>query len=52
MRQFHKPEDEKRMVVILDEGLYGDWLAAPVSESREFLRQYPSDRLISEARPR
>lgn len=52
MRQFHKPEDEKRMVVILDESLYGDWLSAPVLESREFLRQYPSDGLISEARPR
>lgn len=51
MRQFHKPDDEKRMVVILGEGLNGDRLSAPVSERREFLRQYWSDCLASEARP-
>jgi len=39
------------LIVILDEGLYGDWLFAPVSASREFLRQYPSDGLFPEARP-
>lgn len=52
MRQFHKPEDEKRMVVVLDEGEYGAWLQAKVGESREFLRQYPADALKAEARPK
>lgn len=28
MRNYHKPQDEKRMVVILPRGLYGDWLNA------------------------
>ncbi|WP_017739318.1 SOS response-associated peptidase [Pseudomonas sp. CBZ-4] len=50
MRNFHRPEDEKRMVVILPKGLYADWLRAPAAESMEFMRQYPADRLCSEAR--
>lgn len=45
MRNFHKPQDEKRMVVILPRGLYGDWLKASSSESAEFMRQYPADRM-------
>lgn len=27
MKRFHRPEDEKRMVVILDPEDYGNWLA-------------------------
>lgn len=45
MRNYHKPQDEKRMVVILPRGLYGDWLKAPASDSMEFMRQYPADRM-------
>lgn len=45
MRDYHKPDDEKRMVVILPAGLYDDWLDAPANESMEFMRQYPADRL-------
>lgn len=48
MRQFHKPEDEKRMVVILDETAYDAWLAAPASDSWEFLRPFPAENLIAE----
>jgi putative SOS response-associated peptidase YedK len=48
MRQYHKPEDEKRMVVILDETDYDAWLAAPVTHSRDFLRQFPADNLVGE----
>jgi putative SOS response-associated peptidase YedK len=47
MRQFHKPEDEKRMVVILDEPSYDAWLEAPPAESRGFLRQFPADNLLA-----
>jgi putative SOS response-associated peptidase YedK len=47
MRNYHKPEDEKRMVVILPRGLYSDWLDAPASDSMEFMRQYPADRLVA-----
>lgn len=52
MRNFHRPEDEKRMVVILPQGLYGDWLTASPDQSQEFMRQYPSDRLEAEGRPK
>lgn len=45
MRDYHKPEDEKRMVVILPKGLYGEWLKASPSDSMEFMRQYPADRM-------
>ena len=45
MCHYHKPQDEKRMLVILPRGLYGDWLNAGASDSMEFIRQYPADRL-------
>lgn len=48
MRQYHKPDDEKRMVVILEEGDFDAWLRASVSESRGFLRQFDSDNLAGE----
>lgn len=48
MRQFHKPEDEKRMVVVLNEGDYDAWLQAPAAASRGFLRQFPADNLVAE----
>ncbi len=45
MRNFHKPEDEKRMVVILPEGSFGDWLNAAATDSGEFLNCFPADLL-------
>lgn len=45
MQNYHKPGAEKRMVVILPAGAYRDWLSARPEESREFLMQYPADRL-------
>ena len=52
MNQFHKPTDEKRMVVILPPERYQDWLEAPVAKATEFLQAYPADRLVAEAVPR
>ena len=48
MRHFHKPDDEKRMVVILNKEDYDAWLLAPAAESRDFLRQFPADNLRAE----
>lgn len=42
MRQFHKPADEKRMVVILPEDRYDDWLRSDARHSVEFLQPYPA----------
>ena len=47
MRNYHKPDDEKRMVVILPKSQYGDWLTAPPDRSLEFMRQYPADWLVA-----
>jgi len=40
MQRFHRPEDEKRMVVILDPSEYDAWLACPVAEAPKFFRQW------------
>lgn len=50
MQNFHKPGSEKRMVVILPNGLIQDWLRAPAERSMDFMQQYPADRLQAEAR--
>lgn len=49
MCQFHKPVDEKRMVVILPPDSYDDWLRATPEQSMDFMRQYPADWLQSGA---
>ncbi len=46
-RDYHQAGKEKRMVVILSEGAYGDWLTAPAEQSRDFLVPFPSSRLIA-----
>lgn len=51
MCQFHKPVDEKRMVVILPPGSYVAWLKAPPQQSMDFMRQYPPERLLARAEP-
>ena len=51
MRQFHKPEDEKRMVVVVPEDRYDAWLNAPLEASMDFMRAYPAERLLSEVAP-
>lgn len=48
MQQFHKPGDEKRMVVILAPQHYQDWLSATPAAARDFLRAWPAERLITQ----
>jgi putative SOS response-associated peptidase YedK len=40
MKRMHKPEDEKRMVVILRPQDYAEWLSCPVAHAREFFRMW------------
>jgi putative SOS response-associated peptidase YedK len=49
MRQFHKPTDDKRMVVILPESRYSDWLGVDAGGEREFLVPYPAEMLVAES---
>ena len=51
MKRFHKPGEEKRMVVILDEAEYSAWLDAPLERMPDFMRAYPADRLVAEPDP-
>ena len=45
MGNFHRPEDEKRMVVILSPAYFDEWLSARADRSARFLIPYPSDQL-------
>lgn len=47
--ELHRPENEKRMVVILPNGLIDDWLDASPDQTREFMQQYPADRLLAKS---
>ncbi len=49
MNQYHKPTDEKRMIVIVAPERYDDWLQASASDSAEFLRAWPADALRAQA---
>lgn len=49
MRLFHKPNDEKRTVVILPSERYQDWLGATQEQCKDFLVFYPADALTAEA---
>jgi putative SOS response-associated peptidase YedK len=40
MKRFHRPGDEKRMVVILDPAEYLTWLTCPVDEAARFFKQW------------
>jgi formate hydrogenlyase subunit 3/multisubunit Na+/H+ antiporter MnhD subunit len=52
MRRFHRPEDEKRMPVLLDPPQYSAWLQSTKEQFPDFLRAYPAQHLMSEAAPR
>ena len=58
MRHMHRPDpkrppeqQDKRMVVILPDGLYEAWLDAPAANAKEFMRQYPAAQLIATPEP-
>ncbi|GAC1543189.1 MAG: hypothetical protein NVS2B4_21710 [Ramlibacter sp.] len=50
MKRFHRPEDEKRMVVILDPEDYGNWLACRVQDAPTYLRPWAKP-LLAQASP-
>lgn len=51
MREFHKPTDEKRMVVVLPPERYADWLAATPGRGHEFMRVCEADTLCATTEP-
>ncbi|QBR00498.1 SOS response-associated peptidase [Paraburkholderia pallida] len=52
MKRFHKPDDEKRSVVILPIDEYDGWLASrSTDEARSFLNLFPAKKMHAEAFP-
>ena len=51
MQRFHKPDDEKRMVVVLEPDQYESWLHATLEEAPSFLQRYPSESLSAVPAP-
>jgi putative SOS response-associated peptidase YedK len=45
MNRFHRPGEEKRMVVILHPTAYDDWLACPIGEAQRFFTQWAGELL-------
>jgi putative SOS response-associated peptidase YedK len=52
MQHFHKPEDEKRSIIILKDNEYLPWLNANQEQARDLLNLAPNNFLISEPFPR
>lgn len=50
-KEFHRPNDEKRMVVILPDGTYDDWLTG-AGDMRDLLQPYPAEQLVAEPEPK
>jgi putative SOS response-associated peptidase YedK len=48
MKNFHKPTDEKRIVAILPEDRYDDWLRVTPDEAKAFACQYSADVALQE----
>jgi putative SOS response-associated peptidase YedK len=46
MRDFHKPDDEKRMVVVLPPAFYTEWLQASASQSMGLIQACPLPELV------
>lgn len=47
MRNFHRPDDEKRMVVILDDADFDQWLDPKCAQPQVFIRQFDASRLVA-----
>lgn len=52
MKHFHKPEDEKRSIVVLENKNYGTWLNANHDEVHNLLKTTEEGFLISQPSPR
>jgi putative SOS response-associated peptidase YedK len=53
MQRFHKPDDEKRSVVILPDDAWGDWLRTKSENAaRTFLRGFDAVGFVTEVSPR
>lgn len=49
MRNYHRPQAEKRMLVLLPRAQWGEWLDATPERAVGFMRQYPAERIVATA---
>ncbi|GAA4012454.1 hypothetical protein [Actimicrobium antarcticum] len=52
MRRFHKPGDEKRMVVLLPPDRIDAWLDSDYQEAPSFFLPYPAEALCAQPAPK
>lgn len=52
MKRFHKPEDEKRMIVLLEPNQIDEWLQVSIKEAPDFYKPYDAEKLVAEAAPK
>ncbi len=50
-QRMHKPEDEKRMPVILPRKDYYAWLDCPPGQAERYMKQFPAEWLLAEPSP-
>ena len=51
MQRFHKPEDEKRMLVLLEPASYRPWLEGALVNDPAVYTPWPAERLVAAAAP-
>ncbi|OEZ85653.1 hypothetical protein JAB8_38350 [Janthinobacterium sp. HH106] len=51
MLRFHKPDDEKRVVMILDPDQYHGWLDGSLVSEEDVYRQYGEELLVAQPDP-
>ena len=51
LKNYHRAEDEKRIIVILPESRYADWLDAPPEQTMDFIQHFPADNLVATPMP-
>ncbi|MBR7725971.1 DUF159 family protein, partial [Acinetobacter nosocomialis] len=47
MKQFHKPDDEKRSIIVIPEDLRNDWLNCKHDEASDFFLDMPLNEFTS-----
>jgi len=52
MKRFHKPEDEKRMIVLLEPDQVDEWLQSPIEMAPTFFQSYDAEKLVAEPAPK
>ncbi len=52
MSQFHKPEDEKRSIIVIPEEYRNDWLNCNKEKASQFFFEMPADEFQARFIPR